>query len=260
MGKIRSNEPIVFWFNNKPIVLWHSRKKGKKHADEPTVFWFDRITKKKVVLLLVVLTVAIGSVAFWIFCRNNISTKYAYNKGTVGIVATQEPFDVFQEKWSQEEALAILPESFPEEMDVIVYPRFTADGCFYDIEMEVTSADSKRKIYIESNTSNEVICKDPVPKTTSCGKVTYTLCRGPMMFSYDNSKIVLGATATITEVEWFFYVIGTRGEEHKMKEDFEALLDCFGDDPITWESVNKLIPNGSETAIGQFAELSRALG
>ena len=244
MGKIRSNEPIVFWFNNKPIVLWHSRKKGKKHADEPTVFWFDRITKKKVILLLVVLTVAIGSVAFWIFCRNNINTKYAYNKGTVAIAVPYEPLGVFQEKWSKEDALAILPESFPEEMDVTVYPRFNADGCFFDMQMEVTSADSKRKIYIESNTFNEIMYKDPMPKTTPCGKVTYTLYRGPRMFSYDNSKIVLGATATITEVDWLFYMYGTRGEERKMKEDFEALLDSFGDDPITWESVCKLIPNG----------------
>ena len=157
MKKIRTNEPIIFWFNDKPIVFWLGKIKKMKHTDEPTVFWFDRITKKKIVLLIIVLTLVICSVAFWIFCRNNIRTEYAYNKGTVGVVATQEPFDVFQEKWSQEEALAILPESFPEEMDVIVYPRFTADGCFYDIEMEVTSADSKRNIYIESNTANEVI-------------------------------------------------------------------------------------------------------
>lgn len=228
MDEIRTNEPIISQRDKKP----------KKKA--------------KTILLLVAVFVFVTAICFLLFGKISwesrqkrepipVSTEYVYNEGTIDVVLTDEPIGLSMESWSREELADVLPSSFPEGMDVQGFPRFTAEGSFYNMRMEVTVTDSKRRIEVDPKTFDYITCENPT--ATRRGQVTYILCR-ERWDTPNEERLALAATATIDYVDWLFLMQGTPEEEAEMKADFEALLDSFGEDPPERESIYEMKPKG----------------
>lgn len=185
-----------------------------------------------------------------------VSTEYVYNDGHIGLALTDEPFGLSQEIWNQEELAEVIPASLPEKMSVQAFPQFTEAGSFYTMRMEVTVADSHRRMDVQPKTFNSIVCEEPI--ATVRGAVTYILCQ-ERWDTKEEDRLFIAATATIDYVDWFFMIQGSPEEETEMKVDFEELLDSFGDDPPQRESIYEMKPRGNVVAYEKVLSWEEAL-